>query len=99
MVSMKMEPEVDSYSPPAYGYGLCLYLNDDQCEALGIKKALEAGSTVNLTAKATVVRSTQSVEMDKDDKGPDYSLELQITDMELRPSGGSVASRLYPKST
>jgi hypothetical protein len=100
MVSMKMETEEGvRCSPPAYGYGLCLYLNDDQCEALGIKKALEAGSTVNITAKAVVTRSTQSVEADGDDTGPDYSLELQITDMELRQSGGSTASRLYPKSS
>lgn len=101
LVSMKMEPgegsETYAGSPP-YGYGLCLYLDDDQCKKLGITKALEAGSGVSITAKAVVKRSTQSVEVDGDDKGPDYSLELQITDMELRPGPASQADRLYPKT-
>lgn len=66
-----------------YGYGLRIYLNDDACEALGIVKALRAGTQVTLSAKAIVVSSTESVEDDGDGAGNDISLSLQITDLGL----------------
>jgi hypothetical protein len=66
-----------------YGYGLRIYLDDDQCEALGITKALRAGTQVTISAKAIVTSATESVESDGDDAGPDISLSLQITDMGL----------------
>jgi len=71
--------------PEAYGYGLRIYLSDDQCEALGITKALAAGTQVTIQATAIVVRSSQAVEADGDDAGPDITLDLQITDMGLQP--------------
>lgn len=68
-----------------YGYGLRLYLGDDECEALGIVKALAAGTQVTISAKAIVVSSTQSI--DGDDMDTDVSLSLQITDMGLESGG------------
>lgn len=66
-----------------YGYGLRIYLDCDACEALGIGKALRAGTQVKIQATAVVVSSTESLESDGDDAGNDISLSLQITDMGL----------------
>jgi hypothetical protein len=63
-----------------YGYGLRLYLAEDQCEALGITKALRAGTQVTLKASAIVVSSTESLSGEQEAQG-DVSLSLQITDM------------------
>ena len=84
-----------------YGYGLRIYLNEEACEALGITKALRAGTQVTLQAKAIVVSSTESVESDADDKGNDISLSLQITDMGLEAGGvlRNAAEVLYGSAT
>ena len=66
-----------------YGYGLTLHLDEDQCETLGISKALKAGTQVTLQAMAIVTSATESLECDGDDKGTDVSICLQITDMGL----------------
>jgi hypothetical protein len=85
-----------------YGYGLCICLDDDQCEALGFKAPLPAGSRVVLRGLAIVVEATQSVEMDGDDAGPDVRMRLQITDLEVVPKGGSssadLAASLYSET-
>ena len=40
LVSMKVDTEQCAPCPPdAYGYGLRICLNDDQCEALGVLAA------------------------------------------------------------
>lgn len=99
MVSMKTDEGAeavspDSYKPNPFGYGLCIHLNDDQCEALGFKSPLAAGSAVMLRGVAVVVRAEQSVEMDGDDKGPDVCMSMQITDLEVTPKGGRSAADL-----
>lgn len=66
-----------------YGYGLRICLDDDQCEALGIKEAIKAGTQITIEARAIVVSATESIEDDGDDKGNDIQLSLQITDMGL----------------
>ena len=43
LVSLKTEDEMPSRPSSAYGYGTCLYLTDDQCEALGIKEGTVEG--------------------------------------------------------
>lgn len=101
MVSMKTD---DSYcepcAPKPYSYGLRIRLNDDQCEALGIKTPPGAGTRVTINAAAFVCEATQRVEQDGDDAGPDVFLELQITDMELTAGAKNTdASTLYPNST
>lgn len=101
LVSMKTD---DAYgeqaTPNPYGYGLRISLNDDQCEALGIKTPPAAGTKVTVTAAAFVCEATQRVEQDGDDSGPDVFLELQITDMELSAAAAQTDARaLYPNST
>lgn len=89
MVSMKKDGDdsLTEYSAPNYGGGLCLYLNEDQCEVLGISKALRPGTQVTIRAQALVTTSSASLERDGDDKGDDLSLSLQITDMGMDVGG------------
>lgn len=75
------------YNPPVYPYGLKLYLDEDQCEALGITKALKAGTGLALSAKAIVASATESLESDGDDKGIDVSLSIQITELGVSVNG------------
>ncbi len=98
LTSMATDSDGTEPMPTAkYGYGLRIYLNDDQCEALGIKEPLRAGTKVTLQAIALVVTASESVEDDGDDTGPDISLSLQITDLDLKPQGvaSNAATLLY----
>lgn len=67
--------------PLKFGYGLTLYLDEDQCEALGLSKALKAGTQVTLQATAIVTSATESLELDGDDARPNVNISLQITDL------------------
>ncbi|WP_334157914.1 capsid staple protein [Oryzomicrobium sp.] len=90
LIDMKREAGdagLSDYTPPNYPGGLCLYLNEEQCEALGISKALKAGTQVSLQAKAVVTSATESLERDGDDKDADVSLSLQITDLGVTVQG------------
>ena len=100
MVSMKVERDAPhEIKDNEYGYGLQINLNDDQTEALGIKEPIKAGEVVTIKALAFVKRAEQSVEGDGDDAGPDVSLTLQITDMELsHDDGRSQVQKMYSKS-
>ena len=103
MKLISMQKEADDYGdrpycmPAKYGYGLTLYLDEDQCEALGISKALNAGTQVTLQANAIVTSATETLERDGDDKGPDVSISLQITDLGLNAGGvlKNAATLLY----
>ena len=100
MVSMKTDDSrVEYCESNPYGYGLRIRLNDDQCEALGIKTPPAAGTKVTVNAAAFVCEATQRVEQDGDDAGPDVFLELQITDMDLQlPKSPTREQSLYDKS-
>lgn len=98
LVSMKVDTEECKPCPTeAYGYGLRICLNDDQCEALGIKGPISAGTVMQVQALVTVVRCTETTELDGDDTGNDIALDLQITDMAI--GGGApkdMAAALWP---
>lgn len=100
LIDMRTESEghgAEPYTPPRYPGGLRLYLSEDQCEALGLTKALRAGTALAVNARAIVTSSTESLERDGDDKGPDISLSMQITDLAVTPQGveRNAAARLY----
>ena len=64
-----------------------IYLNDDQCEALGIKGLPEPGSQFTLRVIATVVRASVSAE-EQGEKGEegnktDLDLSLRLGDIEI----------------
>lgn len=76
-----------------FGYGTEVRLNAEQCEALGISKMLRAGQPVTIRAAGVVTSSTESVEADGDSSGPDVSLCIQLTEMEVKTSGAVNAAR------
>jgi hypothetical protein len=96
LVSMKKEPDnepMEAGLTEDYGYGLCLSLDEDQCNALGITTLPEPGKTVMIRAKCTVVRTM----IENDGEGPENHMTLQVTDMELGAVEGNAdkASMLY----
>ncbi|MBF8258368.1 MAG: bbp20 [Actinobacteria bacterium] len=105
MVSMKMSKKETEKATepipsegPEYPYGLCLNLEKEQIEKLGLGTP-KAGSTLMLHAMVEVKSITVTDE--KDGKGY-KSLSLQITDMALEKGGGmnekKVAGALYGKA-
>ncbi len=106
MVSMKVDSkDYDMAMPPdnPYGYGLCIYLNEEQVEALGLdKNPPKAGTSVGIRAIATVVSVTQEADPTEeaaegeDPDDIDVTLRFQITDMEVTPGGQTITgSMLY----
>lgn len=83
-----------SYDKNKYPYGLCLHLCSDDCEKLGIDKALKAGTQITLSANAIVTSSRESLESGESN---DISLDLQIIEMSVTPKGvlKDAASVLY----
>lgn len=93
------EAEMAKYpSTEAYGYGTEIYLNGEQCEALGIAD-MRAGQSVMIKALAIVKRSTEELEAGDDSGGKDTNLCMQITDIEVSATGkadsAKAASMLY----
>lgn len=85
-------------SDGAYPYGLVLHLDEDTCEKLGLGKALKPGTRVSIQAMGVVTHSSES--LDRDDKGTDVCLTVQIMEMGAQPAGAmsNAADVLYPKS-
>jgi hypothetical protein len=83
-----------------YGYGLCITLNGEQCEALGIKGPIKPGTTLGLQAIAMVTSATERLEGDDDDGETDVMLSLQITDLDINTgsTNGQTATLFYGAS-
>ena len=79
---------------PQYPYGLCIRLDDDAIEKLGLTMLPAVGTEMMVMAKvfvkSTSAHSSQGGEDHKD-------VELQITDLELGPASGAsgAAQALY----
>lgn len=111
MSMTNMATDSDSYpeiSSNPYGYGLCISLNEEQVEALGLNKnPPAAGSKVGITAIAVVRRVSQeadpaSEQAEGEPAGDvDVCLEFQITDMEIKSSvtSSAASSMLYGSDT
>ena len=80
-----------------YGYGLNLYLNSEQCEALGISETIKPGTQVTLQAMAIITNASESIDRAGDDAGTDISLSLQITDLGIETGATlkDAANKLY----
>lgn len=96
LTSMKREDGGGEYccaDMNRYGYGLQINLDDDQCEALGIMKAVPVGTKVSLQAMAIVTRSGECLEAD----GKGVTVSLQITDMGMQTQGkaSNAAAMIY----
>lgn len=95
LVSLKQEGDEDyaAYRPNQYGYGTEISLNSEQCEALGLTKMMRAGQTVTLRAMGVVARSTEELEASADSGGKDISMCIQLTDIEVKATGGANAAK------
>mgnify|MGYP001596297992 CR=1 FL=1 len=100
MKSMKMSPaESKEYSEPmpggapVYPYGLCLNLDDDAIDKLGMVGMPEPGQTMMIQARVTVTGCRQEQRQDETHR----SMDLQITDMAIGPDTAkpSAEDRLY----
>jgi hypothetical protein len=96
LVSMKRKPDNEPYDlamEGEYGYGTCIHLDEDQCNALGLTTLPAPGQAVMIRARAVVTRTM----IENDGDGPEHHMSLQITDMEMggAQSEQSTASLLY----
>lgn len=80
------------YTPSNFGYGTEIYLDADQCEALGLTK-LAAGQEVIIRAKGIVTRATEELEADADSGGKDLCVSIQLTEADVKPSGTANAAK------
>lgn len=99
MVSLKTEDSgSDCCRPSYYDNCPCLYLSDDQCEALGFTLANlpKPGTVIEATIRCTVSRVAASAN-DGDEPAPDndVTMDLKVTDMAVTDSGKSAAETLY----
>jgi hypothetical protein len=102
MINMNIASDDYTCSPSKYDASPCIYLNDDQVEALGIKGMSTPGTVIMLMCKALVTSTTATAEeadeVGEEGKAPDVSLSLRITDMEVTRTGSSTkdtAKALY----
>ena len=75
----------------------CIYLNDDQVEALGIKGMPAPGTVFTLQARAVVTSVTahaeEADEVATEGTKPDVSLSLKLVEMGVAAAGASSAEQ------
>ena len=97
----KMNTKSDDMVAPSddYDSSPCIYLSDDQVEALGIKTPPAPGKVYQLqvVAVATSVTATmeEADEAAEEGNAPDVRLTLKLTDITIMDSGKSIADTLY----
>lgn len=101
MINMKRAPEREEMpgeiekDEPRYPYGLCISLEKEDMDKLGLSNLPKVGTEVSFIAKA-VVKGTSAYETQG---GSDMRVELQITDMEMKADqterNNAAASMLY----
>ena len=102
MINMKQKAEREEMpgevemDEPKYPYGLCINLDKDQLDKLGITALPQVGAQMTIMAKA-YVKSTSAYETQG---GKDMSVGLQITDMEIgaAKTQSDQATMLYGES-
>jgi hypothetical protein len=92
----QVSPTADA---PKYPWGLCISLNDESLEKLGVKTLPAVGTDVTIIAKATVSGTS---EFSTEGEGSRASMDLQITDLQVdgmdRDLFGRAAKMLYGKA-
>lgn len=89
--------EIKDPQPPVYPYGLCLHLEDESLQLLGVER-MEIGTVVKITALARVVSGSEYEREGEDGEAEkDECMSVQITDMDLAPAGTQIdPAKLYP---
>lgn len=75
-------PAIESTAPD-YPYGLCIHLDKDELDKLGIKDLPKIGTEMMIEAKVKVTRISQSAAESADGSDEYTSVDLQITDIGL----------------
>lgn len=100
MVSLKTEDTgAECCRPSFYDNCPCLYLSDDQCEALGFTLANlpKPGTSIEAVIRCTVNRVSASTD-DGDEKKAgeaDVTMDLKVTNMAIVDGGKDAAATLY----
>lgn len=95
LTSLKQDEEnsLSEYRMPNFGYGTEIRLNAEQTEAMGLKR-MAAGQEVTIKATGIVTQSAESIDPDGDSEtGKELCLSVQLTAVEVRPSGTANAAR------
>lgn len=96
MANMNITPERETYASPMateYNNAPCIYLTDDQVEALGIKEPPKPGTKFQL--KCVAVATSVTSEMEEQDEvategnKPDVRMTLRLDDIEVVGKGGT----------
>ncbi|MGA9070076.1 MAG: capsid staple protein [Terracidiphilus sp.] len=106
LIDMESSPEEkrEMVSPsvseaPKYPWGLCITLNDDSLEKLGVKTLPAVGTVVTIVAKATVSTTCKNATVGEESES---SMDLQITDMQIdgldKDLFGRASDLLYGKA-
>lgn len=82
---------MEAESKPHYPYGLEISLGDPELTKLGVAELPAPGSTLMMTCKVQVTRTSTHSSADDDGGKAERHVALQITDMEL---GGQAAKPL-----
>ena len=75
------EPSGIEAVAPDYPWGLCLNLQADELEKLGIKDLPKVGEEMTVTAKVKVTRVSQSASASPRGESEHRNVELQVTDL------------------
>jgi hypothetical protein len=75
-------PAIESTAPD-YPYGLCIHMDKDELDKLGITKLPEIGTEMMIEAKVKVTRVSQSAAERADGSEEYTSVDFQITDIGL----------------
>lgn len=85
---------------PKYPWGLCITLNDDSLEKLGVDMLPAVGTEVTIVARAQVTRTGDNQTQGGESE---MSMDLQITDMQIDGLDvdvlGRAAEMLYGKKS
>lgn len=97
MINMAQEESSadEAYPSPErskYPYGLCVHLDDDMLQKLGITTPPAVGSSMLLQAQVMVTSTSSDVMHDGEVEG---RLTLQITDMELSMPAKTASNVLW----
>lgn len=85
MINLKLKKEESReresilMEEPSYPYGLCIQLENEQIEALGLQDMETVGEVVSIKGMAFV----KSASIDNYEGEEKHSLSLQITDLEV----------------
>lgn len=103
LVSMKIDPaKREDYAKPStladapvYPYGLCVHLDGEVMEKLGMKTLPAAGTDLRLTAKVTVTSVSENSYSTAGKTETRQSMSVQITAMALDATSSDTAKSLY----